>query len=508
MKRIFLHSLFLLFFVLSSRAQNGNMLWNNILIHDIRLDFTYPSFYDTLIANHSLDVYTNCDITIDGTVVSSVGAKFKGNSSFNNPSRKKSIKIDLNEFVSGQDYDGIKKINLNNGFKDPSFLREKVALDFMNNHQIAAPRCAYARVYMNGIYWGLFTLVEEVNNDFCDRIFGSSSGNRFKGDPSGDFRWYGSADTAYYRRYELDNNETLNDWSDLVNLINTVNNSSAAQFQTGIDSVFNANNFIRHWAIDNLFVNLDSYIGSGHNYYIYDESVTGKFEWIHWDVNEAFGNFQLNQSLTQLKTLPYNYVNTMTNRPLCSKMLANPVYHQQLKDELCLLNADFDTTMMNSYIDSLASEIRPDVYADTLKTYTNLQFENNVNSDISIPSPGGSQWLAGIKSFISERHTSLFSQLNATGACVTALVPDLLDAGSLELFPNPATQIVYVKIPEDCVTDASLLQIMDLSGRTFLSTRITGEVMPIKLELLSDGLYLVRCSTKKGVFISKLIVSR
>ncbi|MBK7910819.1 MAG: hypothetical protein IPJ96_10720 [Bacteroidetes bacterium] len=28
------------------------------------------------------------------------------------------------EFVSGQEYDGIRKFNLNNGFKDPSFLRE------------------------------------------------------------------------------------------------------------------------------------------------------------------------------------------------------------------------------------------------------------------------------------------------------------------------------------------------------------------------------------------------
>lgn len=54
----------------------------------------------------------------------------KGNSSFNNPSTKKPFKVDLNEYVSGQDYDGIKKFNLNNGFKDPTMLSEKLTLDF------------------------------------------------------------------------------------------------------------------------------------------------------------------------------------------------------------------------------------------------------------------------------------------------------------------------------------------------------------------------------------------
>ncbi|MBK7910818.1 MAG: CotH kinase family protein [Bacteroidetes bacterium] len=30
-------------------------------------------------------------------------------------------------------------------------------LDFLVSHDIAAPRCSYARVFVNGTYWGLYT---------------------------------------------------------------------------------------------------------------------------------------------------------------------------------------------------------------------------------------------------------------------------------------------------------------------------------------------------------------
>ncbi|MBK7910817.1 MAG: CotH kinase family protein [Bacteroidetes bacterium] len=74
----------------------------------------------------------------------------------------------------------------------------------------------------------------------------------------------------YYNRCELDNNETANDWSDLIRLIDKINNSGTA-FHDSLAEVLNTWPFFRHWAADNLFANLDSYIGSGHNYFIYHE---------------------------------------------------------------------------------------------------------------------------------------------------------------------------------------------------------------------------------------------
>lgn len=64
----------------------------------------------------------------------------------------------------------------------------------------------------------------------------------YKGDPQGTLEWRGPNPDPYHRMYEKDNNEDAGDWSDLIALLDT---------------------------LDNLTANLDSCIGSGHNYYLY-----------------------------------------------------------------------------------------------------------------------------------------------------------------------------------------------------------------------------------------------
>src|ERR1041385_5968119 len=192
------------------------------------------------------------------------------------------MKIDINYYDTLQKYDGIKKFNLNNGFKDPSFLREKVALDFMNAHHVTAPRCTYARVFLNNIYWGLYTIVEEVDSKFLKQHYPDNNGNLYKGDPTGDFRWYGSSASSYYSHYELNSSSTVIDWSDLVHIIDIANNTSAAVYYDSLETVLDSWSFLNYLAAQNIFSNLDSYAGSGHNYYMYDDSNYFHFRWIAW----------------------------------------------------------------------------------------------------------------------------------------------------------------------------------------------------------------------------------
>ncbi|MBL7882564.1 MAG: CotH kinase family protein, partial [Bacteroidia bacterium] len=292
------------FFNKKSFSQNeGDNIFSAAQIHDVYMTFTQPNYWDSLTNYYTIDKYLRGNIVFNGTAYNNVGIKFKGNSSYSNPSEKKSFKVDMNEFVSGQNVDGLKKFNLNNGFKDPTFLREKLMLDFCKEHGLAAPRCSYSRVYINGVYWGLYTFIEEVDNgNFLKAHYNNKQGNMFKGDPSGDLKWYGSSHSSYYTKYELKTNETINDWTDLVSFINKINNSGT-YFYDSIETILNTSVFIKHWALSNLFVNIDSYIGSGHNYFIYHDTLTKKFEWVTWDVNEAFGNFQMGMTVAQLKNL-------------------------------------------------------------------------------------------------------------------------------------------------------------------------------------------------------------
>lgn len=189
----------------------------------------------------------------------------------------------------------------------------------MNSHGVFSPRCTYARVYFNNIYWGLYDLVEEVDSKFLKQRFPDDDGNLYKGDPSGDTKWYGSAASAYYSHYELNSSSTVINWSDLVQLLNLANNSAPSVYFDTLETVLDSWSFLNYMAAQNLFANLDSYAGSGHNYYTYNDSTYFKFHWIAWDVNEAFGNFNMSMSIPQIQNLNYDYLGQASNRPLGQK---------------------------------------------------------------------------------------------------------------------------------------------------------------------------------------------
>jgi spore coat protein CotH len=269
-KKFFTSMLIVCFYTTQVFAGNGDSIFNMTYVHNLYITFPYPSFYDSLIKTNTTDEYLKVSILFNNETYTDVGIKVKGNSSFNNPSQKKSFKLDFNEFVQGQDIHGLKKLNFNNSFKDPSFMREKLCNDFLIDHNIPAPRTTYCNVYMNNQLWGIYTIVEEIDDEFCKHWFGSNDGNLFKGDPRGDLRWKGSTTQSLYEtEYELKNNSTANDWTDLISLIDVINNTPNANLVTALDAKLNTSLFMKQWAAMNIFSSLDSYIGSGHNYYFF-----------------------------------------------------------------------------------------------------------------------------------------------------------------------------------------------------------------------------------------------
>lgn len=482
-------------------AQNpGDSLFGSPMVHSIYFNFPQTNYWDSLTDYYAQDKYLQCDMIIDGVTITNIGVKFKGNSSYNNPSDKKSFKVDLDKFVNGQKYDELKKLNLNNGFKDPTFMREKIMLDFCASKGIPAPRCTYTNVYINNQLWGLYTLVEEVDKTFLTTWFGDNDGNLFKGDPFGDLKWMGPADTAYYNKYELHTNETQNIWSDLVHLIDEVNNTSPQYFRDSLDAVFHSHEYIHAWAATNLFANLDSYMGSGHNYFVYHDLLTDKFRWIVWDVNEAFGNFSMNLSIQQLEQLSVFHVPTpQGNRPLNLKMVQDQYYKQYLSYVACeYIQNGFTTSELYAKIDSIANMIRPHVYADPKKFFTNQQFDSNINSNMgNIP---------GLKPFIANRRAAVINELFSYG-CYVGMDEAAIDAGT-RVWPNPFTDKIMISGDFNGPVQLKLYSIL---GQELISKRSTGET-ELEVELtnldLPAGIYFLETSTDKGSKTIRLIKAK
>lgn len=483
-------------------AGNGDSIFNMQYIHSLHITFPYPAFYDSLINTNTTDQYLNVSIDFNGEIFNNVGIKVKGNSSFNNPSQKKSFKLDFNEFVSGQDIHGLKKLNFNNSFKDPSFMREKLVNDFLIDHQIPAPRTTYCNVYMNGQLWGLYTILEEVDDEFCDHWFGSNDGNLFKGDPHGDLRWKGSASQSLYEtEYELKNNSTANDWSDLIGLIDVINNTSSSDLQSALDTKLNTATFVKQWVVCNMFSSLDSYIGSGHNYYIYHDTVTNKFQWISWDNNEAFGSFKIGLTTTQLMNMDMYYISTPASRPLCNNMLNNTYYKSLYNSAYCELKQDFTHAYFDSKIDSIKNTIQASVYADPKKFYSNNSFDSSINHDINITGPGGIA-VFGLKSFITNRSAAINTSFNNNA--VICWPNQINDPNSpewrVEISPNPMMD--YVTISSGKLLHS--ISLIDITGQiVYESGMLHSFQQTIPTDRLISGIYFLKLNDEKVYKISK-----
>ncbi len=280
----------------------GNQIFDNTVLHEIRFEFEQSNYWNTLVNNFettpegSSVPYLMGKVTIDGEAVDSVGIRFKGFTSYSYESDKKPIKIDFNEFVSGKRYDGLKKLNLNNSTGDASMQRDVICYELLRNTGVKAPRTSYSKVFFNGEYWGLYQNIEQVDKTFLARNFANGKGNLFKNKGWSHLEWNGSVPSSYHPPFELKTNEEGDDWSGFINLMDVLNNSSDENFPEAIEEVFNVDLFLKTLAVDVATNNWDSYLEHGRNWYIYEDTTTGIFNWIPWDYNFSLGGGSLDDS--------------------------------------------------------------------------------------------------------------------------------------------------------------------------------------------------------------------
>jgi len=486
---------------LSAQIEGDNIFAEDQII-TINLEFSQVGFYDSLVANYEDGgIYMQADLTLTDntgtTTLPNVGVRFKGNSTFGHPGQKKSFKIDINEYVSGQNYDGLKKLNFSNCFKDPTLLREKVFFDVSKDAGVPAPRANFANVYFNDELWGFYTVVEQIDDQFLDWRILDDDGNLFKagdnfgGGPGGggnpaDLVYYGDAQSSYEARYELKSNEDENDWSDLIEFIDFINNSSDADFATELGDKMELEEYLASIALDNAFSNLDSYTGSARNWYLYHNLTTDKWEWVKWDANETFGSYGGGgpgggQNMT---TLAIDYHDN--DRPLLENIFDSPELYTQYQNAMCaIVDGYFNPTYMNAKIDALKTLVQASVYADGNKMYSNADFDTNIESNLGGGGGPGGGTTYGLKSFVQERHSYLTGILECNNVAVE---DEAIQQASLR--PNPANDYLFLG------EIASHISLYDARGVLVKSIESSEE--KIDVSQLSNGMYFLTFENETG----------
>lgn len=422
-------------------------------VREIRLYFDDSNWYNTLLAAHrtAADPYFPCRFESGGVRLARIGCRFKGNSSFQRNGIKKPFKLDFNEYDDDANFLGLKKLNVNNFDLQPDFMREKLLHDLAGKY-VAALRSVYVRLYVNDAFYGLYLAVEQPDKTMMQSRFGpQEDGNLYEGEEQmggsrPNLTYLGANQSSYENVYLLKTNEEENDFSGLIEFLDVLNNTATAELPAKIEPIADIANWLTGMAVNNLAVNLDSYLGVGAEYYLYDRTLDGRFIHIQWDHNESFGitGDGTPRIANPFEVDPFWLPTAATGggpggggpggggaannaRPLLEKLWAVDTYKRAYLRILArLLREGFNPETMSARVTQLAGLIREHVMADPNKAYTAAQFETALNSQVG----GGNLTIYGINQFVNQRYAYLRSYLNGQAQPVDVRLNEFQTSGA------------------------------------------------------------------------------
>jgi hypothetical protein len=460
----------LLFLFISSIAF-GQSFYDLNTIQTIEITFAESNWDALLDAAEPSDEYISAQsVSVNGTVFPNVGAKYKGNSSYNANQIKNPWHLELDTYED-QNYQGYTDIKLNNVIFDPSFVREALAYKILGNY-MDVPLANYAKVYVNGTYIGLYTNVESISKKFVDSRFGSKTNSFFNCSPPGgagptstnlpSLQYLGTNSSSYETAYEMKSDEG---WDDLIALTNTLSTTTTSN-TANLEAILDVDRALWMLAFDNVFVNLDSYIGQfKQNYYLY-KSDNGQFNSIVWDLNMCFGVFGStgsstggpgggSLSTTQKKQLSHTLHSTESAWPLVQKLLAVPTYKKRYLAHIKTILSEVVSTSGSEYYLTDAQAIQSLIYADFVADtnkfsyQTTTNFTNNLNStDVSVTNntaPGIAGLMSGRNTYLSALTDFTNAQPNITSVTPSTSTPSVGGTVSITAnVTNTTTSSVYL----------------------------------------------------------------
>ena len=226
------------------------------------------------------------------TRLENIGVRLKGSASFDDLSGKPSLKIQFNEFVSGQKFLGLKNLTLHNMKQDATKLRERLSYQIFRAAGVQAPRTGYADLYINGEDYGIFLNIETIDDIFLDRNFADGDGDLYEGDYGDDLH------STHVERFEHDEGDDIDriHLADFVDYVHLPGDAIFYDETTPLDT----DTWLTYSAVEAVVGHWDGY-WIAHNYRIYHEPTLDQWYFIPWGTDQTF--WQTIQPFEQLAYL-------------------------------------------------------------------------------------------------------------------------------------------------------------------------------------------------------------
>jgi hypothetical protein len=282
----------------------------------------------------------------EDTEITNASIRLRGNPSHWPGQNKMQFEVEFNTFDKKGRFMGLRQILFDAAEYNKSFLRDRLALSVLRDAGVPAPCANNARLVLNGEYYGLFTSIEKVDEEFLERHFEDAEGNLYKrggGDP-----------------WTKKSNKDDKDTSDIKKL-------DKADTLDELLAVLNLEQAILEWAAEAVIPNRDGLWAGGLNGYTYNDPKTGLFHMLPWDLDDSFTRLEPDVDPITFK----KEADVFHGRPYYDIALKDPAWKQKYVDALeHVLTTAYQVDVLQQRIDEWSAQIKQAVTDDPNKPFT------------------------------------------------------------------------------------------------------------------------------------------
>ncbi len=274
-----------------SATSSGTGLFTADRLHEVVLDLDDATFQQALstFQESGEKTWLEVAVTLDGTTYERCGLRLKGNSTLRRADTGAGAEqypwlVRLDKVVDGQNHHGVTDvvIRVNNS---ASSLNEAVALDLLGAAGLATEQHSYAAVRV-GDAWALRVVLEAPGDTWAARTM-TGAGLLYKAEATGDYTYRGTDPASYDQVFDQESGD--DDLTPLIEFLQFVNESSDADFASGLADRLDVQSFANYLALEDLMDNYDAIDGPGNNSYLWWDRDADRMTVLGWDHNLTFG---------------------------------------------------------------------------------------------------------------------------------------------------------------------------------------------------------------------------
>lgn len=287
--------------------------------------------------------------------------RLRGNPGFSWLGDKMQFLVSFDEVDPEARFVGQRALVLDASWYHPTLLRDRLAYAYLRRLGVPAPCANNARLTVNGSYYGLYTLIERLDQEFLDRVYGREGGTGTL--------WEGGSD--------IDENADA-----------TVPGAVAAYFADpslpNQAAVSDLDGNLLEWAAEAVIPQNDGYWCCSHNFYVYEHPTAG-ISFLPWDLDYSFDTAPVTAD-------PDTFYRDNDRQPHLEAVRADPDGHARWLAALRTATTAFDPAILTAEIDEWAAQTA-EAFADDPHT--------------SVSQAAHDDGVARLRAFVEGRHGHL-----------------------------------------------------------------------------------------------------